>query len=423
MVNVIAEEFEMRGRRLFPDRKPCFVLVLLLCCSVGENWLMAQGRDRFASVRSKMVKDVIEAEGVKNPLVLDAMGTVPRHEFVSGGLRGRAYEDVALPIGSQQTISSPFIVAYMTATIDPQPTDKVLEIGTGSGYQAAVLATIVDEVYSIEIVEALAKSAEKRLQKLGYDNVHVRHGDGYKGWPAEAPFDRIIVTCSPESVPQPLIDQLREGGTMVIPIGERYQQSFYLLTKEKGKLSQKKLVPTLFVPMTGESEDNRQVPPDTKRPQIVNGDFEIDGNEDGRVDGWHYQRQTEMCHDEPMAGSVCLRFTNETPGELSQALQGCGVNGRFVGALDCSVWARTNAVSPGLTPADMPGIVFHFYDSVRRELGSTVITKWRGTDNWQQSRRRVIIPPNAREMIIRVGLNGGTGTLDVDLFRMAAVPR
>ena len=159
--------------------------------------------DKYAGIREQMVIDMIEAEGITNPLVLNAMRRVQRHEFVSGSLRHRAYEDSALAIGSKQTISPPYIVAYMTETIDPKPEDKVLEIGTGSGYQAAVLAEIVKDVYTIEIVPALSKSAEKRLESLGYDNVHCRLGDGYKGWPEHAPFDKVIVTCSPESVPEP----------------------------------------------------------------------------------------------------------------------------------------------------------------------------------------------------------------------------
>lgn len=405
------------------QRKQALSVVALFMVLVNASIVSGQARDRFAAARRKMVTDVIEAEGVKNPLVLDAMATVPRHEFVGGGLRARAYEDVALPIGSQQTISSPFIVAYMTETLDPQPGDKVLEIGTGSGYQAAVLAAIVDQVYSIEIVNTLAKSAAKRLEKLGFENVTVKNGDGYLGWEEHAPFDRIIVTCSPESVPQPLIDQLREGGTMVVPIGERYQQSFYLFSKVDGKLKEKKLVPTLFVPMTGTSEDQRRVQPNSNNPYIVNGDFELDDNEDGRADGWHYQRQTEMCLEKPMRGSVCLRFSNTTAGDLSQALQGSGVNGRNIAALKCAVWARTDGVAPGPAKQDFAGVIFHFYDSVRREVGSTVVARWRGTENWQQVRRTVAVPANAREMVIRIGLNGGTGTLDLDAFQIAPVRR
>ncbi|MDG1894778.1 MAG: protein-L-isoaspartate(D-aspartate) O-methyltransferase [Fuerstiella sp.] len=393
----------------------------MILTQVSHCW--AQSRDRFSEIRRRMVAEVIEAEGITNPHVLEAVRNVPRHEFVSGTLRARAYQDTALPIGSQQTISPPYIVAYMTDTIDPQPDDRVLEVGTGSGYQAAVLAEIVKEVYSVEIVSTLAKSASRRLTKLGYDNIKVRDGDGYEGWAEHAPFDKVIVTCSPENVPQPLIDQLRDGGMMIIPKGQRYQQSFYLLRKEGGELKEEKLVPTLFVPMTGESEQQRRVQPDPRRPRLVNGNFEIDGNEDGRVDGWHYQRQAEMCSEKPMRGPVCLRFSNQDPGQLSQALQGCAVSGRNVAALDFAVWARVDSVVPGPAATDVAAVVIHFYDSVRRELGVQIVGKWRGTANWQQSRRRIPVPPNAREIVIRIGLNGATGTLDLDDFQMDHVPR
>ena len=390
---------------------------------VASSSLAISQVDRYSTIRQQMVSTVVEAEGITNPLVLDAMRTVPRHEFVSGSLRARAYEDTALPIGSKQTISPPYIVAYMTETIDPKTTDKVLEVGTGSGYQAAVLAQIVAEVYSVEIVSALAKSAAARLQDLGYDNVHVRDGDGYEGWPEHAPFDKVIVTCSPEDVPQPLIDQLRDGGLMIIPKGERYQQSFYLLKKEDGKLKEEKLVPTLFVPMTGVSEQQRRIQPDANNPQIVNSDFEYDANEDGKVDGWHYQRQVEMYDGQPMKGASCLRFRNQQTGELSQALQGCAVNGRTIGAFDCAVWGRLESVISGPNSNEQAAVVVHFYDSVRREVGTQVVTRWRGTSNWQQSRRRIPVPPNTREIIVRIGLNGATGTLDIDDLQLVAVPR
>lgn len=395
---------------------PGFLLTLAIAGS-------ALAQDRFEAIRRHMVKTVVEGEGITNEAVLDAMRSVPRHEFVSGTHRARAYEDLALPIGSKQTISPPYIVAYMTQTIDPQPTDRVLEIGTGSGYQAAVLSRIVDQVYSIEIVTALAKSAKKRLEELGYDNIKCLEGDGYLGWPDEAPFDKIIVTCSPESVPEPLIDQLREGGMMIIPMGQRYQQAFYLLEKKDGKLEQKRLVSTLFVPMTGESEDNRRVQPNPDNPQIVNADFEFDTNDDEKFDGWHYQRQVEMCTEKPMKGAHCARFTNSTMGELSQALQGSAVNGRKIGSLDYSVWARAENVVPGAAAADRAAVVFHFYDNIRREVGTQIAHQWRGTSNWQQYRRRIAVPPTAREMIVRIGLNGAVGTLDLDDLQMIANPR
>ena len=378
--------------------------------------------DRYAPHRARMVATVIEPEGINNRAVLQAMSTVPRHEFVPAPLRQRAYHDVALPIGSQQTISSPFIVAYMTQTIDPRPEHKVLEIGTGSGYQAAVLAEIVDEVYSVEIVSLLAKSATKRLKKLGYKNVHVRDGDGYKGWEEHAPFDSIIVTCSPESVPAPLADQLKEGGRMIIPLGERYQQAFYLLRKTEGKLVKEKLVATLFVPMTGQSEDERLVKPDPLNPTVVNGDFEYDLNDDDRVDGWHYQRQVEFCEESPMSGKRCLRFESQT-NDLSQALQGGGIDGNRIAGLDLAVWARTKDIIPGSNREDRAGISIHFYDHIRREVANIPVATWRGTGNWQQTKRRIAVPRSAREMVIRIGLNGARGQLDLDDFKIRAVRR
>jgi protein-L-isoaspartate(D-aspartate) O-methyltransferase len=169
-------------------------------------------------------------------------------------LRSRSYEDHPLSIGFGQTISQPYIVAFMTEQLDPQPGDRVLEVGTGSGYQAAVLARLVKEVYSIEIVEALAAQAAADLARLGVANVHVRAGDGYRGWSEAAPFDAIIVTCAPNHVPEPLVQQLREGGRMVIPVGDPYGQRLYILEKRGGKIEQRAVLPVLFVPMTGESE-------------------------------------------------------------------------------------------------------------------------------------------------------------------------
>ena len=403
-----------------------FSAALLIVAASATAFAQARrssGTDRFAPAREAMVRQVIEAEGIDNEAVLNAMRSVPRHEFVAPALRTRAYNDCALAIGAKQTISAPFIVAYMTQTIDPQPTDRVLEIGTGSGYQAAVLAEIVDEVYSVEIVSSLAKSATKRLEELGYDNVHVRDGDGYLGWEEHAPFDKIIVTCSPENIPEPLTEQLRDGGMMIIPVGERYQQSFYLLKKVDGKLERQRLISTLFVPMTGQSEDERRVQPDPERPTVVNGGFELDTNDDERVDGWHYQRQVSMSTDDPIEGTHFLRFENSEPGELSQALQGTAVDGRKIGALDCTVWARLNGVVPGSGATDRAAVVIHFYDVIRREVGDTLVFTWRGTQNWQQARSRVVVPPNAREMIVRIGLNGATGTLDLDDLKIVPVGR
>ena len=191
----------------------------------------AQRTDPYRDARYRLVADYIEREGINNPRVLASMRQVPRHEFVAPHDKKDAYVDAALPIGHKQTISPPYVVAYMTQTIDPQPEDRVLEIGTGSGYQAAVLSNLVKEVYSIEIVEQLGKTAAERLHRLKYTNVKTKVGDGYLGWEEYAPFDKIIVTCSPENVPQALIDQLKDGGRLLVPLGERYHQVFHQFEK------------------------------------------------------------------------------------------------------------------------------------------------------------------------------------------------
>jgi protein-L-isoaspartate(D-aspartate) O-methyltransferase len=209
--------------------------------------------DPYREARRRMVRDQIERRGVRDPRVLEAMRAVPRHLFVPESLRPRAYEDTPLPIGEGQTISQPYIVAFMTEALRPEPGDRVLEVGTGSGYQAAVLGSIVSQVYSIEILPALAATARARLQDLGWRNVRVRQGDGYRGWPEEAPFDGIMVTAAPGTVPQPLIDQLKEGGRLVIPVGTGEQQ-LVRLTRTATGIERETLLPVRFVPMTGEAD-------------------------------------------------------------------------------------------------------------------------------------------------------------------------
>jgi protein-L-isoaspartate(D-aspartate) O-methyltransferase len=200
-----------------------------------------------------MVRDQIAARDVRDARVLAVMRKIPRHLFVPSGWQSFAYTDQPLPIGEGQTISQPYIVAFMTEALELKPEDRVLEIGTGSGYQAAVLAELVREVYSIEIVEPLAKEAEARLRRLGYANVHVRCGDGYRGWPEAAPFDAIIVTAAPDHVPPPLIEQLAPNGRLVIPVGRFFQDLIRIRRTDKG-LQKETLLPVRFVPMTGESE-------------------------------------------------------------------------------------------------------------------------------------------------------------------------
>lgn len=210
--------------------------------------------DGEAAKRDRMVETQVVARGVRNPCVLAAMRAVPRHLFVAPAQRADAYQDRPLPIAGNQTISQPYIVALMTELLELQPGARVLEIGTGSGYQSAVLGRCARQVYSIEILPELAQSAASKLKELGYDNVTVKAGDGYRGWPDHAPFDGIIVTAAPARIPEPLLDQLAPGGRMVIPVGEFFQELKVLRKDADGKVTEKDIIPVRFVPMTGEVE-------------------------------------------------------------------------------------------------------------------------------------------------------------------------
>ncbi len=232
-------------------------ILILLCLSgiiVFYFQCSAKGSQPFdfQKKREQMINTQIEARGIKNKHVLSAMRNVKRHLFVPEKYKHQAYDDNPLPIGEGQTISQPYIVALMTAVLNMDKKKNILEIGTGSGYQAAVLAEICNKVYTIEIIDILGMRAKKILDTIGYKNIQFRIGDGYKGWKEFSPFDAIIVTCSPTHVPQPLKDQLAEGGNMIIPVGKGYSQYLVLLTKKDGKIIKNKVIPVRFVPMVRE---------------------------------------------------------------------------------------------------------------------------------------------------------------------------
>jgi protein-L-isoaspartate(D-aspartate) O-methyltransferase len=226
-------------------------LLLATAMSAAGQDPHANASDPWAGPRRDMVEQQIRQRGIRQPDVLRAMESVPRHLFIPPDRRDQAYTDAPQPIGWGQTISQPYIVALMTSLLELGKGDKVLEIGTGSGYHAAVLSRVAGQVYTIEIIDELGKQAKSTLEQLGYDNVHVKIGDGYKGWPEAAPFDAIILTAAPPSIPQPLVDQLKVGGRMVVPVGS-FVQDLLLITKTSHGLEKRTVAPVRFVPMTGE---------------------------------------------------------------------------------------------------------------------------------------------------------------------------
>jgi len=232
------------------------VLVALAACDSADETAGSAGPPEAIDAIDVMVDGLASGRGVHDERVLRAMRSVPRHEFVPERLRGHAYEDRALPIGHEQSISPPYIVAIMAELAELGPNSKVLEIGTGSGYGAAVLAELAGAVYTIEILEPLAKTAEATLTRLGYDRVHVRHGDGYRGWPEAAPFDAIIVTAAPPHVPEPLRNQLKLGGRLVLPVGERHQE-IRVITRTKDGYEERPIFPARFEKMKGEAAERR----------------------------------------------------------------------------------------------------------------------------------------------------------------------
>jgi len=399
-----------------------FVTVLTNALAVGimlANYSLGQVGlppfNSFEAAREQLINEILIPGGVTDIQVLSAIRSTPRHEFVAPNQRAEAYYDRALPIGSSQTISSPYIVAIMTQELKTKPEHKVLEIGTGSGYQAAVLSPLVKEVYSIEIVPELGNQAKRVLASLGYKNVFTKVGDGYLGWPEHAPFDRIIVTCSPEDVPQPLIDQLAPDGLIVVPVGERYQQMLYLMRKREGKLEKEALRPTLFVPMTGEAEDNRKVQADPSRPQLVNGGFEEPPLENGHMPGWYYQRGLTWDSDEKAPqGKHFVSFKNDRQGRPTNLLQGIALDGRKVPRVSLAASVKTTDVQIGLDGTELPAVTVRFFDEQRNLLETQWLGPFRGTHGWKQYEKTIRVPNRGREAIVSIGLFGATGTVSFD---------
>ncbi len=373
--------------------------------------------EQFRIQRERLIENVLIPGGVTDARVLDSVKTTLRHRFVPKAHLAKSYQDIAIPIGQSQTISSPFIVALMTEALDPQPTDKVLEIGTGSGYQAAILSPLVQDVYTIEIVEDLGRRTIKLLETLNYKNVHCLIGDGFKGWPEHAPFDKIIVTCSPEKVPQPLQDQLKEGGVMIIPVGERYQQMLCRMRKVDGKLEQESLQPTLFVPMTGQAEANREVKPDPSTPTLLNTSFEEELIKEFHVPGWYYQFGCSVI-DDPTApdglGTKVAEFTSQDPSQPSMLLQGLALDGRVVRRIRLGGWIKLDDVVIGKDRTRSPSVAIQYFDDKRNLISYNYVGGREGTSPWEKREDEFQVPPATREAIVSIGLFGAEGTARFD---------
>jgi protein-L-isoaspartate(D-aspartate) O-methyltransferase len=343
---------------------------------------------------------------------------VPR-EYVS-----RAYLDIAIPIGDQQTISSPYIVALMTEALQPKPTDVVLEIGTGSGYQAAILSPLVKDVYTIEIKEDLGQRTIGLLEELGYTNVHCKLGDGFQGWKEHAPFDKIIVTCSPADVPVPLREQLKEGGLMVIPVGERYQQMLYLMRKKDGKLEKEALTPTLFVPMTGNAEQSRPDKPDGSNPVLFNTSFEEPLIRNFHIPGWYYQFGCVQIEDaEAPDGKNVVQFESYDPNLPNMLLQGIPIDGRTVKKikLGANIWLKD--IKVGRDKEKSPSIAIQYFDAERNRIGYNYVGGFKGSRNWRYEEKTFPVPPQTREAIVSIGLFGAEGIARFDGVVLQAVTK
>lgn len=395
--------------------------LILLCCSVFPSVAWAQpGLEAFKVAREKMVREELTAQGIKNDRVLRAMGQVPREQFLPLTKRKFAYLDMPIPIGEAQYMPPPLRTADLLEQIDPQPSDKVLVVGTGSGYGPGVLSRIVREVYAIEIVPELAREAAATFQRLKYSNITSKQGDGFAGWAEHAPYDKMLVECAPESVPPPLVEQLKEGGVLVIPVGEHFQQTLFKYRKQNGKLTVEQSRPTLFLPMIGKAKFLQTTDTAAQEPQILNPSFETEFEGDKNLPAnWYFVKQAQVI-EYPTApnGKRVLWFKNETPGHASIAIQGFACDGRKVKLLTITLNVKVKSVIRGQNLEQLPRLEIMYLNENNRAIHHDFIGPWFLTGDWTEQQARFQVPPQARAALIRIGLLGATGEAWFDNLRM-----
>ncbi|MGV3606304.1 MAG: protein-L-isoaspartate O-methyltransferase [Planctomycetaceae bacterium] len=399
-------------------------LAIGLILETASNPAFAQpGNQALASARQRMVREEIEAQGIKNAALLDAMREVPRDQFIPTHRRNVAYLNVAITYGDGHVVLPPLVIAHAIEQLDPKLNDKVLVIGTGTGYSTALLSRMSKEVFSIEIDRATALTAEETLRRLKYSNIQLKVGDGFEGWKEHAPFQKIIVECSPDTVPPALIEQLDEGGSLLIPVGDDYDQTMYLMKKVNGQLETVSMWPTLLVPMKGRAEELRSSSSEKPRPpSINNGGFEeIVPGSDNLPAHWTYVRQAKVIEGERFPeGNRALQFLNDTPGHLSTAIQAFPVDGKSVSEITLSfrVWGKE--IRPGLTRQQLPRLEVRFFDEKRRPCGGDWVGGWFLTFDWVQKTRRFSVPRQAKFAIVQIGLDGATGEIRFDDLRITS---
>lgn len=399
----------------------------LVAMALSLMWLLSvqpvaaqSGLRELLEARRRMVSEEIEAQGIENERLLEAMREVPREQFLPLPKRKLAYLNVVVTFGDGQVILPPLVTAHLIEQLNPQKNDKVLVIGAGSGYSTALLSRMCREVDAVEIDPAIAKTAEEVFARLKFTNIKMRVGDGFEGWKEHAPYQRIIVECSPENVPQPLVDQLAEGGVLLVPVGDEFDQTMHLCQKENGKLTTLSLWPTLLLPMKGKAEELRSQSATPRDPALLNGGFEelVPSTKDVPA-SWAYVRQGRAIADSSCPeGSNSLSFINVTPGVAATALQAFPVDGKKISelAIACKIWGKE--VRPGQNRQQLPRVEVRFFDEKRRLVGGDWMGGWNMTFDWVKKDHVFAVPRQAKFAVIRIGLGGAVGEIRFDDFKL-----